>query len=71
MTTTNDPSPTGDGGGDRSLPVIANPSRRTAVKGAFATLGAAAFVAAVSPLRQAAQRTSAAEFMQSMKTNAR
>lgn len=32
-----------------SLPVIQNFSRRTAVKGGFATLGAAAFVAASSP----------------------
>ncbi|MGB7345551.1 MAG: 4Fe-4S dicluster domain-containing protein [Pirellulaceae bacterium] len=44
-----------------SLPIV---TRRTAVKGGFATLGAAAFVAAVSPLRRAVEETSAAEFMQ-------
>jgi molybdopterin-containing oxidoreductase family iron-sulfur binding subunit len=44
-----------------SLPIV---SRRTAVKGAFATLGAAAFVAAVSPLRKAAEEVSAEEFFQ-------
>ena len=49
---------------DRSLPVVENFTRRAAVKGAFATLGAGAFVAAVSPLRQAAKDNSAAEFMQ-------
>ena len=54
-----EPKPTNDP--SRSLPVV---SRRTAVKGGFATLGAAAFVAAVSPLRKAAKETSAAEFMQ-------
>ena len=45
----------------RSLPIV---TRRTAVKGGFATLGAAAFVGAISPLRRAAKETSAAEFMQ-------
>ena len=49
---------------DLSLPIIGQLSRRDAVKGACATLGAAAFVAAVSPLRHAAKNTSAAEFMQ-------
>lgn len=39
-------------------------TRRTAVKAGFATLGAAAFVAAVSPLRRAAKETTAAEFLQ-------
>lgn len=48
----------------RSLPIIENLPRRAVVKGGFATLGAAAFVAAVSPLRQAAKSTSAVEFMQ-------
>ena len=52
------PSPSNQ---SRSLPIV---TRRTAVKGGFATLGAAAFVAAVSPLRRAAKETSAAEFMQ-------
>lgn len=64
MTTTNDSSPKSDGGSDRSLPIVENVGRRTAVKAGFATLGAAAFVAAISPLRQAARQTSAAEFMQ-------
>ncbi len=54
-----DPQPTSKN--SHSLPVV---SRRTAVKGGFATLGAAAFVAAVSPLRRAAEETSAAEFLQ-------
>ncbi|KLU07583.1 Fe-S-cluster-containing hydrogenase component 1 [Rhodopirellula islandica] len=47
-----------------SLPIVENFSRRAAVKAGFATLGAGAFVAAISPLRQAAKNTSAAEFMQ-------
>ncbi len=47
-----------------SLPILGQVSRRTAVKGAFATLGASAFVAAISPLRHAMQETSLAEFMQ-------
>lgn len=51
-------------GKKRSLPVLQNFSRRAAVKGGFATLGAAAFAASVSPLRQAVEHTSAAEFMQ-------
>ncbi len=46
-----------------SLPIVESFSRRAAVKGGFATLGAAAFVAAVSPLRQAAKNVTAAEFM--------
>jgi Fe-S-cluster-containing dehydrogenase component len=46
------------------LPILGNVPRRTAVKGVFATLGAAAFVASISPLRQAAKNTSPAEFMQ-------
>ena len=50
--------------GNRELPIVENFSRRAAVKGGFATLGAAAFVAAISPLRHAAQNTSAAEFLQ-------
>ena len=45
----------------KSLPIV---TRRTAVKGGFATLGAAAFVGAISPLRHAAKETTAAEFMQ-------
>ncbi|MBL8891992.1 MAG: hypothetical protein JNL67_18600, partial [Planctomycetaceae bacterium] len=49
---------------NRSLPIVDNFTRRALVKGGFATLGAAAFVAAVSPLRQAAKSTSAEEFMQ-------
>ena len=49
---------------NRSLPVLNSLPRRTVVKGAFATLGAAAFVASISPLRQAAKNTSPAEFMQ-------
>ena len=48
----------------RSLPIVENFTRRAAVKGGFATLGAAAFVAAISPLRQAAKSTTAVEFMQ-------
>ena len=47
-----------------SLPIVENFTRRAVVKGAFATLGAGAFVAAISPLRQAAKNSSAAEFMQ-------
>ena len=39
-------------------------SRRTAVKGVCATLGAAAFVAAVSPLKEFAEQLSAEEFLQ-------
>ena len=49
---------------NRSLPIVENFTRRAVLKGGFATLGAAAFVAAVSPLRQAAKSTSAVEFMQ-------
>ena len=46
------------------LPVLGQFTRRTAVKGIGATLGAAAFVAAISPLRKLAGEISAAEFMQ-------
>ena len=46
-----------------SLPVLGM-SRRTAVKGACATLGAAAFVAAISPLRKVIGDESAEAFMQ-------
>ena len=44
-----------------SLPIV---TRRTAVKGGFATLGAAAFVGAISPIRRASEPTSAAAFLQ-------
>ena len=44
-----------------TLPIV---TRRTAVKGACATLGAAAFVGAVSPLRKAFEDLSPAEFLQ-------
>ncbi len=44
-----------------SLPIL---SRRTAVKGACATLGAVAFVGAVSPLRKVAEDITPAEFFQ-------
>jgi molybdopterin-containing oxidoreductase family iron-sulfur binding subunit len=50
-----------DSDSTHSLPVL---SRRTAVKGACATLGAAAFVGAVSPLRKVAEDITAAEFFQ-------
>ncbi len=46
---------------DVSLPVI---TRRTAIKGAGATLGVAAFLTAVSPLRHRLDDISAEEFMQ-------
>ena len=49
---------------NRSLPVLQNVPRRAVVKGAFATLGAAAFVASISPLRHVAKNSSPAEFMQ-------
>ena len=42
----------------------ADPSRRKALKGIGATLGAAAFVTAISPLRNLAQSISAEELMQ-------
>ncbi|OUT61822.1 MAG: 4Fe-4S ferredoxin [Rhodopirellula sp. TMED11] len=45
------------------LPVV-NPTRRKAVKAGFATLGLAAFAAAISPLRSAAKQTSAQAFFQ-------
>ncbi|MCA9134923.1 MAG: hypothetical protein KDA45_17260, partial [Planctomycetales bacterium] len=48
----------------RSLPVLQDVSRRATIKAGAATLGAAAFVAAVSPLRKMAEKTTAAEFMQ-------
>ena len=47
-----------------SLPVLGDVSRRTAMKGVGATLGAAAFVAAISPLRHLGEELTAAEFMQ-------
>lgn len=48
-----------------SLPVLqGNFKRRAAIKGGFATLGAAAFVAAVSPLRKVPEEVSSAEFLQ-------
>ncbi|MHC4993146.1 MAG: 4Fe-4S dicluster domain-containing protein [Planctomycetota bacterium] len=47
-----------------SLPVLPASSRRTMLKGAAATLGAAAFAAAISPLRHAVRATSREEFMQ-------
>ncbi len=64
--TANEPgdNPHVDSHANRSLPIVDNLPRRAMVKGGFATLGAAAFVAAVSPLRQAAKSTSAVEFMQ-------
>ncbi len=46
---------------DSNSPVL---SRRTAVKGACATLGVAAFAAAVSPLRKLQEEISPAEFFQ-------
>lgn len=49
---------------DDTLPTLPVISRRTAVKGACATLGAAAFVGAISPLRKAFDDVSAAEFFQ-------
>ncbi|MCA9184447.1 MAG: 4Fe-4S dicluster domain-containing protein [Planctomycetales bacterium] len=47
-----------------SLPVLGEVSRRTAMKGAGATLGAAAFVAAIAPLRHLGESLTADEFMQ-------
>lgn len=47
-----------------SLPVLGQVSRRTAMKGVGATLGAAAFVAAISPLRHLGEELTAEEFMQ-------
>jgi Fe-S-cluster-containing dehydrogenase component len=55
-------SPTG--GSHPSLPILNDVTRRTVVKGAFATLGAAAFIASISPLRRVANNLSPAEFMQ-------
>ena len=48
---------------DVSLPVLGNSTRRTALKGIGATLGAAAFVTAISPLRQASKELSPEEFL--------
>ncbi|MFG0331312.1 MAG: 4Fe-4S dicluster domain-containing protein [Phycisphaerales bacterium] len=48
-----------------SLPVVGQASRRTVLKGAGATLGLGAFVAAISPLRQFVSDLSVEEFMQS------
>jgi len=45
-------------------PGPADPSRRTALKGIGATLGAAAFATAISPLRNLAESISAEELMQ-------
>ncbi len=47
-----------------SLPVIGAVSRRTAIKGLGATLGAAAFLTAISPLRKLGEDLTAEEFMQ-------
>ncbi len=47
-----------------SLPVLGSVSRRTAVKGIGATLGAAAFATAISPLRKLQGEISAEELMQ-------
>ena len=47
-----------------SLPVLGQVSRRTALKGAGATLGGAAFLTAISPLRKLGEEISAAELMQ-------
>lgn len=47
-----------------SLPVLGNVTRRTAMKGIGATLGAGAFAAAISPLRHRAEEISSDEFMQ-------
>lgn len=47
-----------------ALPVIGEVSRRTALKGLGATLGASAFAAAISPLAGLKEQTSVAEFMQ-------
>lgn len=47
-----------------SLPVLGDLSRRTALKGVGATLGAAAFITAISPLSRLDEELSADEFMQ-------
>ena len=47
-----------------SLPVLGDMSRRTAIKAAGATLGLAAFAAAVSPLRKLPESMSVDEFLQ-------
>jgi len=46
------------------LPVLNNISRRTALKAAGATLGAAAFAAAIAPITEWAESTSIDEFLQ-------
>ncbi len=52
-------------GSKRSLPVLNNISRRTALKAVGVTLGAAAFAKAISPIAEwAAQETSIDEFLQ-------
>jgi len=53
-----------DDGKRISLPVLGNVSRRTAMKGVGATLGAGAFAAAISPLRRLGEDLTAEEFMQ-------
>lgn len=55
---------TPDRNDDRSLPVVQNFGRRAVVKASFATLGAAAFAAAVSPLRNATNLSSIQAFLQ-------
>ncbi len=47
-----------------SLPVLGSVSRRTAMKGVGATLGAGAFAAAISPLRHLADTLTVEELMQ-------
>jgi len=56
--------PRGDDGRTISLPVLGEVSRRSAMKGIGATLGAGAFVAAISPLRHLGDDLTAEEFMQ-------
>ncbi len=50
--------------GNVSLPVLANPGRRTALKAAATTLGLGAFAAAISPLRQVPHQVTSEEFFQ-------
>lgn len=57
-----DPQP--KAGKSISLPVLGEVSRRTALKAVGATLGAAAFLTAISPLRELEEDISAEEFMQ-------
>jgi Fe-S-cluster-containing dehydrogenase component len=63
---TQQPSP--DDAGERArkvtLPILGEIDRRTAMKGAGATLGLAAFGAAISPLAKLRDQTSFAEFLQ-------